>query len=144
MKIYLDNCCFNRPFDDQSQLRILLESEAKLKIQENIRSGTYKLIWSYILDYENSNNPFLERREQILKWRSYSEHDIEEDDDIIKTAASMETRGIKKLDALHLACAIKANADIFLTTDDGVLKKAGKIDNILITDPIEFIKKVSI
>ena len=58
MKIYLDNCRFNRPFDDQSQIRILLESEAKLNIQENIRSGTYKLIWSYILDYENSKNPF--------------------------------------------------------------------------------------
>lgn len=58
MKIYLDNCCFNRPFDDQSQLRIKLESEAKLKIQEDIRSGLYKLIWSYILDYENSKNLF--------------------------------------------------------------------------------------
>jgi hypothetical protein len=45
MKIYLDNCCFNRPFDDQSQLRILLESEAKLKIQENIRAGKFELIW---------------------------------------------------------------------------------------------------
>ncbi len=58
MKIYLDNCCLNRPFDDQSQLRIKLESEAKLKIQEDIRSGLYKLIWSYILDYENSKNLF--------------------------------------------------------------------------------------
>ena len=48
MKIYLDNCCFNRPFDDQSQLRILLEAEAKLRIQENIRSGTFELVWSYV------------------------------------------------------------------------------------------------
>ena len=54
MRIYLDNCCFNRPFDDQSQIRIRLESEAKLKIQEEIRSGKIQLIWSYILDYENS------------------------------------------------------------------------------------------
>lgn len=67
MQTYLDNCCFNRPFDDQLQLRILLESEAKFKIQENIRSGVFKLIWSYILDYENNINPFRERREQILK-----------------------------------------------------------------------------
>ena len=76
MKIYLDNCCFNRPFDDQSQLRILLESEAKLRIQENIRSGIFELVWSYILDYENSQNPFRERREQIIKWRTYSDRDI--------------------------------------------------------------------
>jgi hypothetical protein len=69
MKIYLDNCCFNRPYDDQSHLRIRLESEAKLKIQEEIRTGNYKLIWSYILDYENSKNPFMERKQQIAKLR---------------------------------------------------------------------------
>ncbi len=144
MKIYLDNCCFNRPFDDQSQPRILLESEAKLKIQENIRSGVYKLVWSYMLDYENSKNPFLERREQILKWQSYSEDDIEEDEHILKIAAIMQLHGIRKLDALHLACAIQANADFFLTTDDGILKKAGEIDNIQITDPVGFVKEASI
>lgn len=27
MIIYLDNCCYNRPFDDQTQERIHLESE---------------------------------------------------------------------------------------------------------------------
>ncbi len=144
MKIYLDNCCFNRPFDDQLQLRILLESEAKLKIQENIRSGIFKLIWSYVLDYENNKNPFRERREQILKWRSYSEKDIEEDEGIIKTASMIKLYGIKKLDSLHIACAIKGNADYFLTTDDGVLKKAALVQNIKITDPIGFIKEISI
>lgn len=53
MRIYLDNCCFNRPFDDQSQIRIRLESEAKLKIQDDILEGKVELIWSYILDAEN-------------------------------------------------------------------------------------------
>lgn len=32
MRIYLDNCCFNRPYDDQSHLGIRLESDAKLYI----------------------------------------------------------------------------------------------------------------
>ncbi len=63
MRIYLDNCCFNRPFDDQAQIRIKLDAEAKLKIQEEIRFGNIKLVWSYILDYENSKNPLLERKE---------------------------------------------------------------------------------
>jgi len=144
MKIYLDNCCFNRPFDDQSQLRILLESEAKLRIQENIRSGTFELVWSYILDYENSQNPFRERREQIIKWRTYSENDIEESEDVLNIASMIMKHGIKKLDSLHLACAIKANTDYFLTTDDGVIKKAKHIKNIQIVDPIGFIKEISI
>ena len=144
MKIYLDNCCFNRPFDDQSQLRILLESEAKLRIQENIRSGIFELVWSYILDYENSQNPFRERREQIIKWRGYSNEDIEESEEILNIASVIMKHGIKKLDSLHLACAIKANTDYFLTTDDGVIKKAKHIKNIQIVDPIGFIKEVSI
>lgn len=54
MKLYLDNCMFNRPFDDQSNIKILLEAEAKLNIRENIRLGHYELVWSYILDYENA------------------------------------------------------------------------------------------
>jgi predicted nucleic acid-binding protein len=34
MRLYLDNCCFNRPFDNQEQLKIKLETEAKLFIQQ--------------------------------------------------------------------------------------------------------------
>ena len=144
MKIYLDNCCFNRPFDDQSQLRILLEAEAKLRIQENVRSGTFELVWSYILDYENSQNPFRERREQIIKWQSYCDEDVEESKEVLNIASMIMKHGIKKLDSLHLACATKAKTDYFITTDDAIIKKALHIQNIHIVDPIGFIKEVSI
>ena len=50
VKIYVDNCCFNRPFDDQSQLGVRLEAEAKLKIQEDVRSGNCEIVWSSMLD----------------------------------------------------------------------------------------------
>ena len=36
MRIYLDNCCFNRPFDNQTDIKIRLETEAKLYIQQLI------------------------------------------------------------------------------------------------------------
>ena len=58
MRIYLDNCCFNRPFDNQNQLKIHLETQAKLYIQAQIKQGIYDLVWSYILEYENQMNPF--------------------------------------------------------------------------------------
>ena len=54
----MDNCCFNRPFDDQKQSRIGIETEAKLFIQDEILAGKLRLAWSYILDYENEANPF--------------------------------------------------------------------------------------
>ncbi len=139
-----DNCCFNRPFDDQSQLRILLETEAKLNIQENIRSGIFTLIWSYVLDYENSKNPFRERKEQIEKWRAYSEVDIEEENKIIEMASAINAHGINKFDSLRIACAIYGDADYFLTTDDRVLEKSTLIHNVTITDPIGFIKELSL
>jgi hypothetical protein len=69
MRIYLDNCTFNRPFDDQSFIRIRLESEAKLHIQEKIKSGEIELVWSYILEFENEQNPFDERKDAIKRWK---------------------------------------------------------------------------
>lgn len=142
MKLYLDNCMFNRPFDDQANFKIRLETEAKLKIQENIRTGLYQLVWSYILDYENEKNPFKERREQIKKWRQYANLDMEAQDEIIHCAHSLTECGLKNFDALHLACAITANADYFLTTDKGILNKSGIIKAISIKDPIDFIREV--
>ena len=141
MKIYLDNCMFNRPFDEQTHIRIRLETEAKLAIQEEIRRGTYQLIWSYILDYENSKNPFQERKEQIIKWKKYAIANVEENTDIINTAILLNNEGLQKMDSLHIACAIFAKADYFLTTDDKVNKKASTIANIKIADPIDFIKQ---
>jgi hypothetical protein len=143
MKVYLDICCFNRPYDDQSHLRIKIESEAKLKIQEEIRSGVYKLVWSYILDYENSKNPFVERKEQIAKWRIYASEDIQESGELLGLAGMLIEYGVKKIDSLHIASAIQAGANFFLTTDDGILKKAlPLIKGVRITDPIDFIKEV--
>ena len=142
IKIYLDNCCFNRPYDDQSSLRIRLEAEAKLKIQEEIRGGTYTLIWSYILDYENSNNPFKERKRQIAGWKKYAITDIQESTKVLGLAKILRKHGIKKLDAMHIACAIHVKADYFPTTDDGILNKADLVPDIRVTDPIGFIKEV--
>ena len=142
MRIYLDNCCFNRPFDDQSHLRIRLESEAKLDIQEKIRSGKYELVWSYIQDYENAKNPFLERKEQIGKWRNYAVEDVIEDENVLLLAKNISEYGVKNMDALHIACAVRAKAVFFLTTDAGILKKATHIQDIIITDPIGFIREV--
>ena len=68
MRIYLDNCCYNRPYDDQSQLRISLESQAKLHIQEMIKDNKLQLASSYTLIYENSKNPYEIKRKTIGKF----------------------------------------------------------------------------
>ena len=142
MKLYLDNCCFNRPFDDQSQIRIRLETEAKLKIQEEIILGKFQLIWSYILDYENNRNPYQERKIKIKKWKEYAVGDMEEDSKVIETATKLNKKGFHKIDSLHIACAVIAKCEYFLTTDDQILKRAGLLNDIKINDPIGFIKEI--
>ena len=52
-RIYLDNCCYNRPYDDQTQVRISLESQAKLEIQRMIKEQQISLVTSYMNRYEN-------------------------------------------------------------------------------------------
>ena len=142
MKIYLDNCCFNRPFDDQTQIRILLETEAKLKIQRDVLRGKFDLIWSYILDAENNANPFDERREVIRSWKQYSTMIIIQNDSILKRASELISAGIRSKDALHLACAVAAESTYFLITDDKILNKKSFVEELTITDPIGFIREV--
>ena len=122
MRIYLDNCVFNRPFDDQSHLRVRLETEAKLYIQAKIKQREMELVWSYILDFENRQNPFQERKRAIAQWKGLATALIPESPDLLETASELLTRGINPKDALHVASAIKGEADYFLSTDDKLLK----------------------
>ena len=144
MRVYLDNCCFNRPFDDQKQTRIRLEAEAKLSIQENIRSGMLELAWSYIVDFENEANPFAERQAAISEWRWYAISDVEETAAILQQANALAALGLKAKDALHVSCAIAAACDYFLTTDDKLLKRGRDVAEILIVDPTAFIREMNL
>ena len=123
MRIYLDVCCFNRPFDDQSQARIRLETEAKLLLQEYVREGKHELAWSYILDYEISRNPFQERVRSILDWRRLAGTVVHESSAVLRNAEVLMQNNVGVYDALHVACAIEAKSDVFVTTDDRLLKK---------------------
>lgn len=139
MRIYLDNCCFNRPFDNQISIRIKLETEAKLYIQEEVINGSIELVWSYILEYENSQNPFEYRRNAINLWKKIATIKIIEDEEILLLAKDLILFGIKSKDALHVACAIKSNCNFFLTTDDLLIKKLSDYNKIRIMNPLEFI-----
>jgi predicted nucleic acid-binding protein len=139
MKIYLDNCCFNRPFDDQSQLRIRLETESKLHIQEKILQKKFKLAWSYMLDFENDANPFEQRKSSIKKWKQCAAESTKQTEEILNKAYFFGKQGIKSKDSLHLACAISLNCEYFLTTDDQLLKKTSSLQEITVMNPISFI-----
>ena len=141
MLIYLDLCCFNRPFDDQSQLLVHLQTQAKLFVQENIKTGQFDLVWSAILDLENAANPDIERSKAIAEWRTFATHDEPVTLQIESLADTLQTMGIKSMDALHVACAISAGAAYFLTTDKGILRKMAQDTRIRALDPIAFLSE---
>jgi len=143
MKIYLDNCCYNRPYDDQSQLTISLETQAKIQIQNMVKNNDVELVGSYILTYECQQNPNVSRREPIMEFirDNLSEYIGEERSDIIESAAAeiMKT-GVKYKDAAHVASAIYAGCDYFISTDKRLLKY--KSDSVKIVNPIVFISEI--
>lgn len=143
LKVYLDNCCFNRPYDDQTQIRISLETQAKLYIQDLVRMGKIKLVTSYILWYENSQNPYETKRKAISEFmRKNSVRHVDTDKaHVIKEKAEEIMRtGIKMKDAYHVACAVYASCDCFLTTDDRLLKYY--TDEIKVLNPIDFVRRM--
>ena len=135
--VYLDMCCFNRPYDDQRHPVIRIETEAKLLIQEEIVKKNLDLVWSFILHYENNDNPFADRKSQIALWEAVASKTVTYAPEILASSQAIMGLGIKSKDALHIACAIASNADFFITTDKKLLNK--KVDGITIINPMDFI-----
>jgi predicted nucleic acid-binding protein len=140
MLIYLDICCFNRPFDDQSDLMVRLQTEAKLHVQELIREGALSLVWSAIMDIENAANPDINRKVAVGDWQKLGFVDVAIDQRVERIADEFALIGVKPMDALHVACAIEAEAEYFLTTDKALLRKMAKYDRLHVVDPVDFIR----
>ena len=140
MRVYLDMCCFNRPYDDQSQLKVAMETQCKLHIQNLIKERKLEMAASYMLRYECSQNPFEMRKNTIFEFMNKHTHvyvgdrcqkEIEE-----KAQKIMET-GIKFKDACHVASAIYAECSYFISTDKRLLKY--QTNEIKMVIPIEFV-----
>lgn len=143
MRIYLDNCCFNRPYDDQRQISVSLDAQAKLYVQDKIKAGELELATSFVLNYENSQNPYSIRKQSIGQFiNEYSSVHIgrnarEQLEPLIREI--MET-GIKVKDAAHVASAALAGCEFFLTTDKRLLKY--KTDKLELITPVEFVRRL--
>jgi predicted nucleic acid-binding protein len=125
--IYLDACCLNRPYNDQSQPRIRLESEAVLLVLRDAAEGSTQLVGSTVLEYEIDQTADPERRRRLRQTMAAVSMWVEVDDSDIVRGVALETLGFRDFDALHIACAEKAGVDVFLTTDDKLLKRAKRL-----------------
>ncbi len=142
IKIYLDNCCYNRPYDNQAQIRVALESQAKLHVQSQIKEGNLSLVTSFVLEFENLKNPYLDRQCSIADFFKYSREyiDIEKRAIIEQNAEKIVATGVKFMDACHVACAEFAKCDYFLSTDKRLLKY--KSSTMKLVNPIDFLSEL--
>jgi predicted nucleic acid-binding protein len=140
--VYLDACCLNRPFDDQTQTRIRLESEAVLLILSNVEAGRLRLIASEALHFEIAQTPDPERRKRVTLLANAADSVVSVDGPEEKRAVELEALGFRPYDALHIACAESADVGVFLTTDDKLLRLASRLASeihILIENPLTWL-----
>jgi len=140
MKIYLDNCCYNRPFDDQTQMRVFLEAQAKIYIQTLVVDKKIELVCSYMSIFENNDNPNKKHLKIIFDFFKNATQFVSDAEmlRVEEIAQSIVKQNIKNKDALHIASAILSECEYFITTDDIILKRY-KGDEIIVCSPIEFL-----
>lgn len=144
MKVYLDICCLKRPFDDQSQARIALETAAVLSVLRAIELGVHTGVRSPSHDFENAANPDARRAQAVADW-------LVQCGPAAGGAAGVETRfralramGLGQLDAYHVSWAVELGADVFLTTDDRLIARSAPIaaaHGLRVTDPVTFVRE---
>lgn len=123
-RVYMDVCCWNRPFDDQTQTRIHLEAEAVLAIVAEIERGRCQLLHSEVVDLEVDDAPDVERRQRLRLMISDRHRYVRCNSKVASRALALEQLGFAGIDALHVASAESGGADVLLTTDDRLLRVA--------------------
>lgn len=141
MRVYLDTSVYNRLYDDQSQARIYLETQAVLIILNLIESRQIESVNSSVLIYETKKNPFPLKQEAIELYLKKATFKQPVSEAIRQRAKQLESEGIKPIDALHVASFEASNSDYFITCDKRLLNRCQTL-TIPAINPIDFIKEL--
>ena len=140
MKLYVDMCVWKRPFDDQSDDRIWIESQAAIRIFDLAHSGDIQVFVSMALTLENDRNPKAWRRHRVATLMASFGRPMPLTDAILLRAYDIRGLGFMDMDALHLAFAEDLKANYFVTTDDMILKRQGTVKTKII-NPVDLLKE---
>ena len=143
VKVYLDMCCLKRPFDDQSQPRIRVEAEAVLALLS--ASDHLSFVASLAHTLENRRNPIASRAARVQAWLDELVPENLDEDQLEERLGVLIAHGFKPFDAFHLACAELSAAEVFVSTDDRLVKASRRMQDLLqtrVTDPVSFVGEV--
>lgn len=145
-RVYLDVCCLNRPFDDQTQDQIRLEAEAVLLILTHLEADECEWIGSEVLDVEIEQTPDPERRLRVQLLTAQTDRSIRVEKAETERARQLEGLGFHPFDSLHLACAESGGADVLLTTDCQLLRLASRLSrelHVRVENPLIWLTEVT-
>jgi len=137
--LYIDICTLCRPFDDQSLLRIQIETNAYYLILQAFQERKYAMIVSPVHIEEANAISDTEERSEILALL-----------ETLGTTAKCKVAGTRAraeflhsrkfgiADAAHVAFA-EATADVFITCDDRLARKCKREKvGVIASNPVEF------
>lgn len=116
-----------RPFDDQTQMRIRLETESIQLILSYVRTGDLALFVSPVHDVEIAAIPDSTEREYLLTLLDQTGQRVSVNVDEVRARAEvLVEQGLGLADAAHLAFAEAISAD-FVTCDDRLLRQCQRV-----------------
>jgi predicted nucleic acid-binding protein len=145
VRIYLDVSCLNRPYDDQSQVRIRLEAEATTVILGKCERGEWQHVSSEMARIEIDAMPDADRRARVQLLLPDSEVLLKLTEDLYARAEEVQELGFKPADAVHVAAAESQNADVFLSCDDRLVRLARRRRDRLVVqvaNPLEWLTEI--
>lgn len=137
-------CALKRPFDDQSNSRIAVETLAVLQLLAWFDAGNCEIVNSDMLVLENARNPNPVRRGRVAEILLMFGRPTPCTIRVFRRASVLHTLGFDHVDALHIAAAETAGADVFVTCDDGILARARRLRprlKVHAKNPIDLIRE---
>ena len=109
-------------------------------------SDRWELVGSDVIDFEISKIPDKERKKKVELLAQKISKKQQITTELIQRAKIIEQKGIKPLDALHIASAELLQSDYIITTDNEIVKNYQKhiefFEKIKIYNPILFLTEV--
>lgn len=144
LKLYLDNCCYSRPFDDLAQEKNNLEAQAIKIIIDRYCKDEFEIYTSDALVLEMNNIKDQIKRAKVLE--VYNKLDltkIQFSNDVIERACEIRQYNVKYMDSLHIAYAESLNVDYLITTDRLLINASSRANlKVKVINPINFIMEV--
>jgi predicted nucleic acid-binding protein len=142
--IYLDTCALNRPTDNLSQPRVRAEAQAVARLLDLVVSGKLILLGSHALQFEVSRNTNMLRRLAALELLSFATASAPDNGQVHRLARELTGLGFSAMDAIHLALAQTAGAQVLLTTDDRLILRAARSPEIVlieVANPVDWLQR---